>query len=131
MKNIIFMLLVFLTMSNVAMSSGNVEYTTVSFSIWGLKDQQCGDYLSDRQSTDNNSYKGRVASVYFSYYMGLRTGYNMATSGSQSEGVVSQATVISYLDNFCRTNPLSPLFKGFECLLQSSGVGIKSKSSCE
>ena len=121
------MLLVFLSMSNAVMSEKNEEF----FRIWGLEGMQCGDYLSDRQSKDNNSYNGVVASTYFSYYQGLRTGYNMATSGSQSEGVVSQATAIAYIDNFCRTKPISTLFKGFECLLRSSGVETKFKFSCE
>ena len=101
--------------------------------VWGLEGQQCGDYLSNRQSGDNNAYKGSVASAHFAYYMGLRTGYNMATTGIQSKGKVSQATVIAYLDNFCRTHPLKNLYIGYGCLLQSSGVKFKklSEFNCE
>jgi len=113
-------------------SNANSAKEGEPISVWGPGNETCGDYLSVRQNRDNNSYDGEIAALFFSYYLGLRTGHNLATTGAQSRGEISQATVIAYLDNYCRTHALKPLLGGYRCLLQSSGVKYKYKiTSCE
>jgi len=39
--------------------------------VYGYGFQKCGDYLSNRQEIDKNSYKGRASEIYAAYFHGL------------------------------------------------------------
>lgn len=95
--------------------------------ILGAGNAQCGKYLEDRRTSDDD----RTASIYYSSWVaGFVTAWNVRADLSEQMGShrLKNETVVAYLDKYCRDNPLGSVIEGTLCLM--SDVGYKMKMSC-
>jgi hypothetical protein len=75
----------------------------------------CGTYLETRRElNDTQDY------VYFTWVRGYFSARN-ASAKSVHVGNVEKATVLAYLDKYCRENPLHALFGGAKALYEEVG----------
>lgn len=98
----------------------NVSAVAQPIAVYGLGGKQCGQYLSDMEK-QKSRYESVAAAQYANWAEGYLTGYNALTSGKQVEANLPRATIIAYIDKYCREKPLRPVFQAVDCLLSSVG----------
>jgi hypothetical protein len=67
----------------------------------------CGEYLEDRRK--NNKAQDYA---YATWLRGFISGFNFATRGKQITGVSAPATLLAYMDKYCRDDPLGTVAGG-------------------
>lgn len=90
-----------------------------SYSVHGLGETECSEYLSYRQKESDN-YDGATARATAEWALGYITGYNSATSAKLASNI-PVTTVIAYLDKYCRDQPLSIVAATVGCLHANFG----------
>lgn len=97
-----------------------------AFHILGAGTAQCGEYLDDRRTGDED----RTASIYYtSWVAGFLTAWNARTNFSEQvdpHRLKNETTIVAYLDKYCRDNPLGKVIEGTVCLMSDLGY----KMSC-
>ena len=84
--------------------------------VSGEGNTACGEYLEHRRQVNaEQDY------VYATWLRGFTTGFNFATKGKQISGVSAPATLLAYLDKYCRDNPLGSIAGGAFSLARELG----------
>ena len=84
--------------------------------VMGEGQVSCGTYLQDRRNA-----KTTQDYVYATWVRGFLSGFNFATQGKQVSGGTEPATILAYLDKYCRDNPLHFLAGGAFSLVKDLG----------
>lgn len=101
--------------------SVSAEAQDVAFVIYGIGTKQCGEYLSDRQKSQN-SYDSVAAAQYSDWAHGYVSGYNSTNRPrTQISATLPRATVIAYIDKYCRDKPLNAVGAAVDCLIANYG----------
>jgi hypothetical protein len=86
-----------------------------TYAVYGIGSKQCGEYLADREKSGNR-FDTIVAAQYSDWTQGFISGYNSATPKQQVTTSLPRATVIAFIDKYCRDNPLGAVVGAVECL---------------
>ena len=99
-----------------------VSVYSANAQVWigGAGATQCGVYLSQRQN-DNNQYEGLTATVYTEWANGYMSGYNNFSSQKQFTTTIPRATLIAFIDKYCRDKPLVQVATAVDCLIANHG----------
>lgn len=68
--------------------------------------------------------------MYVVWFDGFASGIAYRTTGNQLLELISEATVLAYLDKYCRDNPLRNVALAADCLLRDKGVATGGAFSC-
>lgn len=91
-----------------------------NYYLTGVGTDSCGDYLAMRAKFDRNAYEGSYATAVVEWVRGFDAGQNSLRSElgkRQSTYAVRPATVLAYVDKFCKDNPLGNVAAGSICLI--------------
>lgn len=85
--------------------------------VFGIGAQTCGEYQGNRQKYDNEAFSGSYAQALVNYTVGYMGGRNeMARPAVYSKGP-DNATVVAYVDKYCKDHPLAAVHGGVRCLM--------------
>ena len=89
----------------ICLMSGSVNAERAKFYAWD--DMSCGAWAASAEHKNQ-----RLA--YVTWIQGFVSGYNWGTPGRQAEAgdALSYATIVLYLDKYCRENPLKDMVGG-------------------
>jgi len=108
MKKVVFALLV----ATICIQANAQRAAQVAGQGW----TPCGVYLEDRKTGD------RVQSNYIAVWVrGYLSGYNTFATQPKLDTIPEIETVWTYLDRYCRDNPLDRIANGVDSLIASLG----------
>ena len=85
--------------------------------VWGLGVKTCSEYLTDRDRTSSFALSGTAFDRYGDWAHGYISGI---PSPEQPQMEITHATIIVFLDDYCRKNALERLYSGIESLTKSA-----------
>jgi hypothetical protein len=80
--------------------------------IAGAGTTGCGDYLAFRKRDSR-----AIDSTFQSFLNGYISGYNQFSPNAQIAHIPSPATLLAFVDKYCRDNPLSPVKYAADALI--------------
>lgn len=105
-----------LLVMGVTISTGAATQQAAGASVSGEGITACGDYLASRRTVNETQDY-----VYATWLRGFTSGFNFATRGKQITSVSAPATLLAYMDKYCRDNPLSTVAGGAFSLARELG----------
>jgi hypothetical protein len=100
-----------------------IGHTQEVIDVRGIGTFDCGKYLKYRKNADEAQ-----DDIFVSWVWGLLVGYNIFKDEKRDSTVSppSKESVLAFLDNYCRNNPLRSVLSGSMALVDELG-GRKTK----
>lgn len=101
-------------------SSGTAAEKREGARIYGAGATSCGQYLEARAQNPSSSAAINVGLMQ--WFWGYASAYNMYSKTPQYTVTIDGATVLAYVDRYCRNNPLSAATDAMVKLVESNGA---------
>ncbi len=85
--------------------------------IFGLGSKTCPEYLTDRERASSFALSGTVFNRYGDWAQGYISGL---PDSEQPRMEITHATIILFLDDYCRKKPLERIYSGIELLTKEA-----------